>query len=247
MNKRLVTKTVLICTGIYIILSVLVVFMINSNYQLDTEKRINVLVAANDILPGEIIKETMTEYRNIRESDFSPNMLIQPEQCINAKLTAPVKSGDYFFSYNLVPPDEWQSEDSRIIVLPMTVDDRLANLIQKGSVINIKVLPGDRKIIPKLVLSRIIVSDLLDENGLSIGDAIGGKKGYIVLTLNEDQRDRIYAATQDGKLMYELYCDLTQPKEEENYVIPSEFFDGPHPINAEQRNDNKAITDGGDN
>jgi len=118
-------------------------------------------------------------------------MLIQPDRCINYKSSAPVKSGDYLFSYNLIPPDEWQSEDARVIALPMTIEDRLANLVQKGSVINIKVLPGEKKTIPKLVLSKIIVSDLLDENGLSIGDAIGSKKGYIVLTLDKDQRDGI--------------------------------------------------------
>jgi len=91
MNKRLIIKTTLVCTGIYIILSVLAVFILNLNYQLDTEKRVNVLVAANDILPGEVVKEAIVEYRSIRESDFSPNMLIPLDRCINYKSSATVK------------------------------------------------------------------------------------------------------------------------------------------------------------
>jgi len=247
-NKRLVVKTTLICTGIYIILAAVAVFVLNSNYQLDTEKRINVIVASKDILPGEVIKDSMIEYRIIRESDLSPNMLTQSDQCINSKTSVPVKSGDYIFSYNLMLPDKWQSKDARTIVLPMTIDERLANLIKKGSVINIKVLPEERKTIPKLVLSRITVSDMMDENGLPMGDAIGSKKAYAVVVLNDQQRDRLYAAIQDGKLMYELYCDLTQPKEDEDYIIPPEFFDGSHPGKDAGQEANDGIkTDGGEN
>lgn len=248
MNKRLVAKTTLICTGIYIILVAIAIFILNSNYQLDTEKRINVIVAANDTLPGEVINDSMVEYRSIRESDFSTNMLLQPDQCINFKTLVPVKSGDYIFSYNLIPPDKWKSEDARIIVLPMSIDERLANLIKKGSIINIKVLPEGKKTIPKLVLSRITISDMLDDNGLSVGDAIGNKKAYVVLILNAQQRDRLYAAMQDGKLMYELYCDLTQQKEEENYIIPSEFFDElSYTGDIRQETNNSIKTDGGEN
>ena len=42
--------------------------------------------------------------------------------------------------------------------------------------------------------------------------------------LDNQQRNRIYAAIQYGKLMYELYCDLTQPKEIEDFVITKEFY-----------------------
>lgn len=223
MNKRLVIKTALICTGIFIILISIAIFVFNTKYTLDTEKRINVIVASKDILAGEIIKESMVEYRTIKESAVSPHMLTDPEQLIDAKASAPVKSGDYIFSYNLLPPGSWQAGDARTIVLPMTIDERLANLIKKGSVINIKVLSADVKTIPKLVLSHVAVSDVLDENGLSLGDAIGSKKAYAVLTLKKEQRDRVYAAMQYGKLTYELYCDSTQPPDVEDFVISPEF------------------------
>ncbi|NJD01344.1 MAG: hypothetical protein FIA99_01805 [Ruminiclostridium sp.] len=247
-NKRLVIKTALICTGVFVILISIAIFAFNTKYELDTEKHINVIVASKDILPGEIIKETMVEYRTIKESAVSPHMLTDPDQLINAKTTVPVKSGDYIFSYNLLPPGSWQSSDARTIVLPMAIDERLANLIKKGSVINIKVLPADVKTIPKLVLSHITVSDVLDENGLSLGDTIGSKKAYAVVTLKKEQRDRLYAAMQYGKLMYELYCDSTQPPDVEDFVIPPEFSKNPlsgKDTMLENQNNNKP--DGGAN
>jgi Flp pilus assembly protein CpaB len=223
-NKRLIIKTILVCTGIFIILASIAVFLFNSAYKPDTEKRISVIVASKDILPGETIKEDMIKYRIIRESTLSPHMLKSPEQAINARSLAEVKAGDYFISYNLLSPDIWQSNDARIIAVPMDIDERLGNLIQKGSVIDIKVLPADEKTIPKLVLSKIVVTDMLDENGLSSGEVMGSRKGYVVIVLDKEQRNRLYAAMQYGKLMYELYCDLTQPKDIENFIIPQEFF-----------------------
>lgn len=248
MNKKLVIKTALICTGVFIILISGAIFVFNAKYDLDTEKRINVIVASHDILSGEIIKESMVEYKTIRESAISPHMLTDPNQLINAKATAPVKGGDYIISYNVLPPDRWQTGDARTIVLPMTIDERLANLIKKGSVINIKVLPADMKTIPKLVLSHITVSNVLDENGLSLGDTIGNKKAYAVIILNEEQRNRLYAAMQYGKLMYELYCDSTQPADTENFAIPPEFMGNlPSEQDTVPEGQNNIKTDGGAN
>ncbi len=212
--------------GIFIILASVAVFILSMKYDLDSEKRVNVLVASKDILSGDIINESMIEYRTIRESDISPSMLIGLEQCVGSKASAPVKSGDCLYSYNLLPPDYWQENDSRILTLPMTVDERLANLIRKGSVINIKVLPQAKKAIPLLVLSKVPILDMLDENGLSQGDTLGNKKAFAILVLSSEQRDRVYAAIQYGKLLYELYCDSTQPADEESFVIPPEFYEG---------------------
>lgn len=246
MNKRLIMKTALICVGIFIILASVAVYMLKEKYDLDTEKRINVVISSQDIMAGEVINETMIQYRTIRESALTTHMATNIDQCTNSMTSVPIKSGDYIFSYHLLSPDIWQSNDARIIVLPMTIDERLANLIKKGSVIDIKVLPTDEKIIPKLVLSHIAVSDVLDENGLSLGDAIGSRKGYVVVVLDKEQRNRIYAAMQYGKLMYELYCDLTQPKDTEDFVIPQEFLKYVRPeqymIPKEQTSSN---TDGG--
>jgi Flp pilus assembly protein CpaB len=225
MNKRLVIKTSLICTGIFVILATLAIFIIFSKYGLDTEKRHNVIVANTDIAAGDILKESDIGYITVRESAMTSHMLTDPSHCMGSKAIYPVKSGDYILSYNFIAPGAWHKADDKTIVMPVNIDDRLANLVRKGSIIDIKVLPGDKKSIPETVLSYITVEDVLDENGTSPGDALGNRKAYAVITLDEKQRDRLYAAQQVGKLIYELYCDPTQPKAAEDFEIPPEFFE----------------------
>ena len=182
----------------------------------------------------------MVSYKTIKESGLTSHMLQNSEQVVGMKVLSPILNGDYIPRYNLLPPNKWHKDDERTIILPVDVEGRLANLIKKGSIIGIKVLPADKKTLPKLVLSRITVSDVLDENGLSSGDAIGSRKGNIVVVLDKDQRNRIYAAMQYGKLMYELYCDSTQPNDVEDFVIPQEFYS-----TSEQQTEK--IKDGGAN
>ena len=227
MNKRLIVKTTLICIGIFLILSSAGIYFFSTKYELDTEKKYHVIVAEADIPVGSIITENMITYKTVKESGLTPHMLQNSEQAIGMKVLSPILKGDYISGYNLLPSDKWHKDDERTIILTVDMEDRLANLIKKGSVIDIKVLPEDRKTLPKLVLSRIMVSDVLDENGLSSGDAIGNRKGYIIIVLDSEQRNRIYAAMQYGKLMYELYCDSTQPREIEDFVIPKEFYTAP--------------------
>lgn len=224
MNKRLILKTSLICTGIYIILASLAIFYVSSKYDLDTEKRYNVIVASKDIAVGDIITEDNAGIKVIKESSLTANMLTDPSLCTGRKALSPVKNGDYLMSYNLLPPEDLHKDDEKIIVLPMSVEERLANRIQKGSLIDIKVLPENQKTIPKTVLSRITVDDILDENGMALGDAMGNKKAFTVVTLDEKQRERLYVAQQLGKIIYELYCDPTQPKAPEDFEIPTEFL-----------------------
>ena len=240
MNKRIIIKTTLICIGIFLILSSAGIYFFSTKYELDTERKYQVIVAEANIPVGSIIIENMITYNTVKESGLTPHMLQNSEQVVGMKVLSPILKGDYIPKYNLLPPDKWHKDDDRTIILTVDMEDRLANLIKKGSVIDIKVLPEDRKTLPKLVLSRIMVSDVLDENGLSSGDAIGNRKGYIIIVLDSEQRNRIYAAMQYGKLMYELYCDSTQPKEIENFAIPKEFYTAP-----EQQAD--SINDGGAN
>jgi hypothetical protein len=224
MNKRIILKTVLICMGIFIIMASAGIYFFSSKYELDTEKKYQVVMAAADIPIGSVITENMVLYKTIKESGITPHMLQNSEQVVGMKVFSPILKGDYIPRYNLLPQDKWHKDDERTIILPVDIEDRLANLIKKGSVIDIKLLPADQKSLPKLVLSKIMVSDVLDENGLSTGDAIGSRKGYIVLVLDKEQRNRIYAAMQHRKLIYELYCDSTQPNDVEDFVIPPEFF-----------------------
>ena len=210
--------------GIFNILTSAGIYFFSSKYELDTEKKYHVVMAAVDMPAGSVITKNMVSYKTIKESGLTPHMLQNSAQVVGMKVLSPILKGDYILWYNLLPPDKWYKDDDRTIILPVDVEGRLANLIKKGSAIDIKVLPADQKSLPKLVLSRIMVSDVLDENGLSTGDAIGSRKGYIVVVLDNEQRNRIYAATLYGKLMYELYCDLTQPKDIEDFVVPQEFY-----------------------
>lgn len=224
MNKRLVIKTSLICVGIFIILASIAIFYVSLKYDLDIENRYSVLVASKDIAVGDILTEANVGFKVIKESTLTPNMLTDPSLCLGTKALFLIKGGDYLMSYTLLSPEYWNESDDKIIVLPMNVEERLANRIQKGSLIDIRVLPENQKTLPKTVLSHITVEDVLDENGMALGETLGNRKAFAVVTLNEKQRERLYAAQQVGKIIYEHYCDSTQPNASENFVIPSEFY-----------------------
>lgn len=222
MNKRIVLKTALVCLGISLILASASIYFISSKYELDTEKRYQVIIAAADILVGEIITDEMVTYRTIKESGYNLHMVQSPGQIVGMKVLAPIMKGDYIPEYDLLPSNKWYKEDDRTIILSMDVEDRLANLIRKGSLIDIKVRVKDSKASPQTVLSRVFVEEILDENGLSLGENIGSKKAYAKVVLDKAQRDRIYVASQYGMFIYELYCDNTQGSSVEDFKIPQE-------------------------
>lgn len=223
MNKRIILKTVCICTGIFIMLSAVITYFLINSFQPDTEKRHQVIVAGTDIDVGTVITESMLATKIIKESSVNAYMLNEAEAALGKKAAAFVKEGDYIRSYALLDKDKWFNEKDRIIILPMEVEDRLANLIRKGSFIDIKVFSTTLAARPKVVLSKVRVEDILDETGTSIEYAAAVKKAYAKIVLNDMQRDRIYAAMQSGKLGYELYCDNTQKPAEEEFIIPDTY------------------------
>ncbi len=222
MKKRIVIKTVLVCLGIFLILISASTYFITSRYELDTEKRIQVIIAAADIPVGSIITDEMVAYKTIKESGYNSHMMLDTGQAVGKKMLAPILKGDYIPAYDLLPSDKLCSDDDRTIILPMDVEGRLANLIRKGSLIDIKVQIKDVSTPPQTVLSRVFVEDILDENGLSLGDNIGSKKAYAKVVLDKKQRDRVYVASQFGSLLYELYCNNTQKPSAEDFVMPAE-------------------------
>lgn len=221
MNKRIVLKTALVCLGIFLVLASAGIYFFASRYDLDTEKRYQVIIAETDIPVGTVITNKMVAYKTIKESGYTPHMVQTPEQVFGMKTIAPIMKGDYIPGYCLLPSDKWYKEDSRTIILPMDVEGRLANLIKKGSLIDIKVHLKDRMVPPQTVLSRVFVEDILDENGLNLGENIGSKKAYAKVVLDKAQRDRVYVASQYGMLIYELYCDSTQKASSEDFIIPA--------------------------
>lgn len=241
MSKRIILKTVFVCLGIFLILTSAGIYFLTSKYELDTEKKYRVLIAASDIPVGGVITGEMVAYRTIKESGYNPHMVQNSGQVVGMKVLAPILKGDYIQENDLLPPNKWYKDDDRTIILSMDVEGRLANLIKKGSLIDIRVVFKDSKTPPQTVLSRVFVEDILDENGLSLGENIGSKKAYAKVVLDKAQRDRIYVASQYGTLIYELYCDNIQHSSTEDFKIPQENA-VPIPSGAQQSSSVQAGT-----
>jgi hypothetical protein len=224
LNKRIVLKITAICLGIFIVISSLAAYYLFHNYQFDTERKYSVLIASTDINPGDVINDSMVISKTIKESCLNSYMITDKNNCISKKAISKINAGDYIVDYNLLSKESWYKDEDKIIVLPMDVEGRLANLIKKGSLIDIKVIFDKTAAIPQTVLSKVKVEDILDENGISLGDSIGSKKAYAKVILNNQQRNKIYVATQFGKLIFELYCDSIQKPAVEEFQIPSEYL-----------------------
>lgn len=234
MNKRIALKTALICSGLFIILISIAAYYLFTNYPLDTEGRTQTIIAAADIKTGEVITSEMLATVNIRESAVTEDMQRDKKESIGSKALYPVKAGEYLQKSGLIKKQDWSGDNDRIIVLSMDIESRLANLVKKGSFIDIRVIPNENKLLLKTVISKIIVEDILDENGLSLGESLGNKKGFAVLKVTPEQSSRMNAAVQLGKLIFELYCDNTQVKVEEDFVIPEAFPVTNIQINSQQ-------------
>ena len=61
MNKRIIIKTTLICIGIFLILSSAGIYFFSTKYELDTERKYQVIFAEADIPVGSIITENMVK------------------------------------------------------------------------------------------------------------------------------------------------------------------------------------------
>lgn len=212
MNKRLILKTVLICTGIFILIFSSMVFYFLKNYQLDTEPRINVLIASSDINQGDIIREKSLSTKTIKASAVNKYMLTDTKSAIGQKMLNKTAAGDYIRQYDLLPPQKWHADDDRIIVVQTDIKTRNANLIKKGSFVDVVTLPTkDLSIQPRVVLSKIEVYDVLDETGNSVGSEIGNRIAFLKLILNNAQRESLYSAMASGSIGFELYCNKLQP------------------------------------
>lgn len=126
MNKRIILKTVLICLGIFLILSSSGIYFFSSKYELDTEKKYQVAIAATDIPVGSVITDEMVAYKTIKESGYNSHMLQSSGQAVGKKALSPILKGDYIPVYNLLPPNKWYQDEDRTIILPMDVEGRLA-------------------------------------------------------------------------------------------------------------------------
>jgi Flp pilus assembly protein CpaB len=220
----LIIKTSFICFGIFILVASLCAWLIGANVALAREETAEVVLAGIRIESGSVITKGMLATKSIPLESKNKYMVERIEDVVGKKAGATIEAGDFIRDYAIMGRDNWYKEDDRITVLPMEVDERMANLIVRNSYIDIKTVPKVGKSLPKSVLSKVLVSDVIDENGVSLGENGVNKKAYVKVILSKDQRNRLYAARETGKLIYELYCDNSQKQPEEEFVIPLEFY-----------------------
>ena len=210
MQRRVIIKTILICMGIFVMLSAGLWYYVFSQYKFDTQKDIKVVVATKKIEANTIINRSELTYKTIKESGFNNSMITNMELVDMNKSLFTIATGDYIRNYGLVPKDKVYRDDERAIVMEVDVEKRLANLINKGSYVDIMVSTNDGKL-PKLVLSKVYISEILDDYGAIMeSSTIGNKKGFLKFILNKQDREKIYAAKEAGQIFYELYCDMLQ-------------------------------------
>ncbi|PYG89133.1 SAF domain-containing protein [Ruminiclostridium sufflavum DSM 19573] len=211
MGRRLIIKTALICFGIFLILNTIILTYIFKSYPLDIEEHVFVPAAAVDIKQGTVIQEKHLKIKEIPKSASSTAIAINIKQIIGKKAKSGIQKDDYIRSNDLVLRNSWYKDDERIIVLPMSIEERLANLIKKGTYVDIRLKKESSDVIDT-ILYKVRVEDILDETGCSLDSksAMNTRTAYIELILNEEERQRIYSAEMEGKLIYELYCDEMQ-------------------------------------
>ena len=223
-NKRLIIKTSLICFGVFMFLASLGAWLLVGKIVNAKDITVDVIVAGVKIEKGIIITEKMLTKKSIPIDSKNNFMVEQAKDIIGTKANITTEAGDYIRIYSLVNKENWFKEDDRITVLPMEVEERMANLIIKNSYIDIKMVPKTVKSLPISVLSKVRVDDVIDENGVSLGGTGVNKKAYVKVVLSKEQRDRLFTAREMGRLIYELYCDEGQKKPEEEFKIPHEFL-----------------------
>ncbi len=211
MSKRLIIKTVLICIGIFLITDAALFAYIFTKYPLNMEKRVSVVVATADIKEGTVIEEHFLRKKEVWESALSASVERDIRDVAGKKALTDIHKDDYIRSYELLARQDWFKDDERIIVLPVSIEDRLANLIKKGSYVDIK-LQRDTGESTEDILNKIQVKDVLDDSGTPLDSkaAVNSKTAYLKLVLGKEDRQKIYSALRNGKLIYELYCDNTQ-------------------------------------
>jgi len=211
LSKRIIIKTVLICVGIFLIINTAFLTYVFKKYPIDMETYVPAVIAVADIEPGTVIERRHVKTKLIQQSAFNDSMESDINSVIGKKAIHKIAKQDYFRNYNLIHKNQWFKPDERIIVLPVSIEERLANLIKQGSYIDI-LLRVDSSSTIEPVLKKVEVSDVLDENGNPIDSMTGinSKTAYMKLILDAQQRQRIYTCMTKGQFIYELYCDETQ-------------------------------------
>jgi hypothetical protein len=207
MTKRIVIKTSLICIGIsFSVFSLLTLWFLN-NFRFDENKNISIVIAKEKLSYGMYIKQGMITTKEVNISQVTKNMVTDPQELIGKRVIQDFDKNDYVYIYGF-SHDDLSESDSRIVTIPVTIEQRHANLVKKGCLVDIKYSYSNN--IPVLVLSKVRIEDVLNENGMPGGESAGNKTCYLKLILSQDQRNKIYNASETGKPVLEIYLSDNQ-------------------------------------
>lgn len=226
MIRRTVIKTVLICCGVFLLGLSATSYALFSRFPLDMEKRLNVAVFAVNAEEGEVLEEGMIMMKGIRESALNDYMVRDVSAVVGKRLMVPARKGDYVASYRVAGDEEIYSEDEKLIAIELATVDRMANIIGRGSYVDIVLKYDKTQRLPQIVLSKVKVEELVDTNGDPVERCSGGKAVYARLRLGKAQRDRLYAASDMGRLLCETYASPLQKAAAEDFVIPESYRKG---------------------
>lgn len=224
MLKRAVIKTVLICFGIFLIFTSIFLAYVFSKFPVDSEKRLYVAVAAVSADEGDILNGSMVAMKPIRESAINSYMLHDLREVVGKRLVSSVRKGDFITNYKLSNEADLYTDDERILAIELSSADRVANIVAKGSYVDIILKYDKIKKLPDIVLSKVKVEDLIDTNGKSVEGYAGNKTLYARLRLGKQQRERLYAAADLGQLFCEAYGSEIQKPQIESFEIPSSYY-----------------------
>lgn len=211
MVRRVIIKTILICFGIFLLIGTIISAYVLKKYPLDTEEYTAVVIAAVDIEKGSVIDRHDITTKVIQLSSKNSAMATDINMVVGKKAVSDIQRNDYVKTKELLSREDWFDDDERIIVLQVSIEDRLANLIKRGSYVDI-LLKNEKMGTIESVLCKVRAEEILGESGTPLDSKTGmnSSTAYMKLVLNKSEREKLYNAKGMGKFIYELYCDDIQ-------------------------------------
>ena len=210
---RVYLKAYGIAFTVFTILAILGVWYFLSHFKIDTDTYVTVVTATEGLVPGTIVSDSQVLTKRVKASSVSMYVVNDIKSVVGKKLIAKVAKDDFFRGYELLGSEQWKKDDEREMTICFDYDARVGNTVKKGSYVDVRLLSKEKSA-PKVVISKILIDEIFDEAGLVVVDTdkLGSRKAFLRFVLNKEQRDRLYIASESGKLRLDLYYDSSQPK-----------------------------------